>query len=67
MKQSTFPPEWDEKRVRKVLAHYEEETCAPPAAPNQQKLWAGRGRMVTQINCHEGRSLNGSRGREGFS
>lgn len=26
MKQSKFPPGWDEERVRKVLAHYEEQT-----------------------------------------
>lgn len=25
-KQSKFPPGWDEKRVRKVLAHYEQQT-----------------------------------------
>jgi hypothetical protein len=26
MKQDRFPPGWDEERVRKVLAHYEEQT-----------------------------------------
>ena len=26
MKQSKFPPGWDEKRIRKVLAHYEHQT-----------------------------------------
>ena len=26
MKQTRFPPGWDEERVRKVLAHYEEQT-----------------------------------------
>ncbi len=26
MKQSKFPPGWDEERVRRVLAHYEQET-----------------------------------------
>lgn len=26
MKQSRFPPGWDEERVRKVLAHYEHQT-----------------------------------------
>jgi len=26
MKQSKFPPGWDEKRVRDVLAHYESQT-----------------------------------------
>ena len=26
MRQHRFPPGWDEERVRKVLAHYEEQT-----------------------------------------
>ena len=26
MRQHRFPPGWDEARVRKVLAHYEEQT-----------------------------------------
>ena len=26
MRPHTFPPGWDEERVRKVLAHYEEQT-----------------------------------------
>jgi hypothetical protein len=26
MKQSKFPPGWDEERVRRVLAHYAEQT-----------------------------------------
>jgi len=26
MKQSKFPPGWDEERVRRVFAHYEEQT-----------------------------------------
>jgi hypothetical protein len=26
MTESKFPPGWDESRVRKVLAHYEEQT-----------------------------------------
>jgi hypothetical protein len=26
MKQSRFPPGWDEERVREVLAHYETQT-----------------------------------------
>ena len=36
MKQSTFPPGWDEKRVERVLAHYssqsEEEAVAEDEA-----------------------------------
>ncbi len=26
MSQTRFPPGWDEERVRKILAHYEEQT-----------------------------------------
>ena len=26
MKQSKFPPGWDEERVRRVLTHYEQQT-----------------------------------------
>jgi hypothetical protein len=26
MKQSRFPPGWDEKKVRRVLKHYEQQT-----------------------------------------
>ncbi len=26
MRQSKFPPGWDEERVRRVIAHYEEQT-----------------------------------------
>ena len=26
MKQNKFPPSWDEERVTRVLAHYEEQT-----------------------------------------
>ena len=26
MKQSKFPPNWDEKRVQQVIAHYEAQT-----------------------------------------
>ncbi len=26
MKQSKFPPNWDDKRIRKVIAHYEQQT-----------------------------------------
>lgn len=26
MNQSTFPPNWDEERVRRVLAHYEHQS-----------------------------------------
>ncbi|MBI4560918.1 MAG: hypothetical protein HY724_02650 [Candidatus Rokubacteria bacterium] len=38
MKQSRFPPGWDEERVRKVLAHYEEQTEAEAVAEDEAAI-----------------------------
>ena len=35
MKQNNFPPGWDEERVRRVLAHYEEQTEAEAVAEDK--------------------------------
>ncbi len=35
MKQSKFPPGWDEERVRRVLAHYEQQTEEDAAAEDE--------------------------------
>jgi len=35
MKQSTFPPGWDEERVRRVLVHYEQQTEAEAVAEDE--------------------------------
>ena len=35
MKQKRFPPGWDEKRVREVLAHYEAQSEAEAVAENE--------------------------------
>ena len=35
MRESRFPPGWDEERVRKVLAHYEEQTEAEAVAEDE--------------------------------
>jgi len=35
MKQGKFPPGWDEERVRRVLAHYEEQTEAEAVAEDE--------------------------------
>ena len=35
MKQSKFPPGWDEERVRRVLAHYEKQTEAEAVAEDE--------------------------------
>jgi hypothetical protein len=38
MKQTKFPPGWDEERVRKVLAHYEEQTEDEAVAEDEAAL-----------------------------
>jgi hypothetical protein len=35
MKQSKFPPGWDEERVRRVLAHYEQQNEEEAVAENE--------------------------------
>ena len=35
MKQGKFPPGWDEERVRRVLAHYEEQTETEAVAEDE--------------------------------
>lgn len=35
MRAQTFPPGWDEERVRKVLAHYEEQTAEEAVAEDE--------------------------------
>lgn len=35
MKENRFPPGWDEERVRRVLAHYEEQTEAEAVAEDE--------------------------------
>ena len=37
-KQSTFPPGWDEDRVRRVLTHYEEQTEEEAVAEDEAAL-----------------------------
>ena len=35
MSQSKFPPEWDEDRVQRVLAHYEQQTPEEAVAKDE--------------------------------
>jgi hypothetical protein len=35
MRENRFPPGWDEERVRKVLAHYEEQTEGEAVAEDE--------------------------------
>jgi hypothetical protein len=38
VKQNRFPPGWDEERVRRVLAHYEEQTEVEAVAEDEAVL-----------------------------
>jgi hypothetical protein len=38
MRENRFPAGWDEERVRKVLAHYEEQTEAEAVAEDEAAL-----------------------------
>lgn len=38
MKHSKFPPGWDEERVRRVLAHYEQQTEEEGVAEDEAAL-----------------------------
>jgi type II secretory pathway component PulC len=38
MKQTKFPPGWDEERVRRVLAHYGEQTEEEAVAEDEAAL-----------------------------
>jgi len=40
MKQSKFPPGWDEQRVRRVLEHYETQTDEQAVAEDEATLTA---------------------------
>ena len=48
MKQSKFPPGWDEKRVKKVLAHYESQTEEETVAEDEAAFVAA-GQTVMEI------------------
>jgi len=42
MKKTKFPPGWNEERVRKVLAHYEEQTEEEAVAEDEAAFEAGK-------------------------
>ncbi len=48
MKQNKFPPGWDEEQVRRVLAHYEEQTEAKAVAEDEA-TFEDQTRMVMEI------------------
>jgi hypothetical protein len=48
VKQNRFPPGWDEERVRRVLAHYEEQTEAEAVAEDEA-AFEDRSQTVMEI------------------
>jgi len=48
MKQSKFPPGWDEKRVNEVIAHYEMQTEEEAVAEDEAAFEAA-GQTVMEI------------------
>jgi hypothetical protein len=48
MKQSKFPPGWDEKRVKEILAHYESQTEEEAVAEDEAAFEAA-GQTVMEI------------------
>ncbi len=46
MKANRFPKGWDEKRVRRVLQHYETQTEAEAVAEDEKAL---KGRTIVQV------------------
>lgn len=48
MSQTRFPPGWDEERVRKVLAHYEEQTEDESVA-DDEAAFKSRGQTMMEV------------------
>jgi hypothetical protein len=48
MKQSKFPPGWDEKRVKKVLAHYEAQS-EEEAVAEDEAVFETKGQTIIEV------------------
>ncbi len=48
MRQSKFPPGWDEKRVQRLLEHYEEQT-EEEAVAEDESAWEDSGQTTVAI------------------
>lgn len=48
MSESKFPPGWDEERVRRVLAHYEEQT-PEQAVAEDEAAFEGQDETVMKV------------------
>jgi len=48
MKQTNFPPGWNEERVRRVLAHYEAQT-EDEAVAEDESPFEDRGETVMEV------------------
>jgi len=69
MKQSQYPPGWDEERVRKVLAHYERQSEEEAVAEDEAAFEDTKQTMIEVPNelvpevrkliaARQGRSVN---------
>lgn len=48
MRQSKFPPNWDEERIRRVLAHYEGQT-EEEAVAEDEAVFADQSQAIMEI------------------
>lgn len=48
MRQNNFPPGWDEKRVQRVLAHYENQT-EDEAVAEDEAAYEQEGQTIMEI------------------
>lgn len=48
MRQNTFPPGWNEERVQKILAHYEEQT-EEEALAEDEAAWEDQTQTLIEI------------------
>jgi len=48
MRQSRFPPGWDEERVRRVLEHYETQS-EDEAVAEDEGTWEDAGQTIMEI------------------
>jgi hypothetical protein len=47
MKQTKYPPGWDEERVKKVLAHYESQSEAEAVAEDEAAFEGSTGTVMS--------------------
>ncbi len=54
-KEGRFPPDWDEERVRRVIAHYEEQSEDRAVAEDEAAAGiVGAGLIISQVEADGG-------------